>query len=246
MVATGAVLGVFGVYLVARKRKGRKPLSKKKLLSILEALGIQMNKVMAQIAQQEKQYRVQAAQQGRRVADAEIYEMVNHLFTDEMAKKEATIYQTHKTTENAVKKAAKKYKGDPDLERITKALAKTAAILKPPTIEIPEDFDVDKLCEFMAEMMEALNTGMEKTVATLKLKGMTPQSQQFQSTIGVALQQHMSVVNERLPKKFGITQAIASAAMKKYEASPKFNRIMQELQEEQKKRLEAIGIEGFA
>ena len=70
--ATGAVFGVFGVYLVARKTNKKKSIDKKKLLAIFSALSGSMQQVIMQIAAQEKQVRANAAQQGRKISNEEM------------------------------------------------------------------------------------------------------------------------------------------------------------------------------
>jgi len=245
-VVSAGVLGIFGVYLIQRRRKGTKAMSKKKLMAIFTSLNTNMQSVIMQIAQQEKTIRANAAQQGRKVSNEEIYEYVGQEFTQQMAQKQALIYKTHKVTESQVKKAAKKYKGDEDFEKIVGQLRTLADMLKPPSAALPSWLTEAKLLDFMGEMMEALNISVEETAEALKAQGITAESnpQQFQAAIGMKMQQRMTVINQELPKKHGITQTMVSQAMQKYSSSPTFMMVMNELQEEQRKRLAKVGVEG--
>ena len=72
-VLLGGVVGVFGVYLIARQRaKSKKKMNKKKLLAVFSAVAEDMQGTVMEIVKQEKQIRTNAAQSGHQISDAEM------------------------------------------------------------------------------------------------------------------------------------------------------------------------------
>ncbi|DAZ97069.1 TPA: hypothetical protein N0F65_001253 [Lagenidium giganteum] len=211
-------------------------LNRETLLTILDAVCARMGNVVLQVAKTETIIRQESAQKGEEIGEEELGTFLMQQFDEWMQKAENEVYAKHNTTEDDVKAATEYFESD---EKVARAMTKLndlyAMMSGNVSVEVPEDFTLEKLITVMRESMEGLSAAMEETCKAVKAGN--PENKE--EAINERYMKAADAVSDDIHAKHGVDRQVLQAAMVKFQQEELFQKTIVELQDQQTARFNA-------
>jgi len=182
--------------------------------------------------------------QGHVIPEAYLQQVLVQQFETTLAEAQEELFKLHSVDEEDLEEAVTYYEAADQkdvVESVQRFRQLYISIGGSIEVDLPEDLDVDNMCELLEEYMEAFISAQEE-VAKLAKGQIIADAHTLQQMNQRTVQEKTSEVLER----YGLTQLVFQSAIKKFSEDDKFQAQIKEIENKQARRMKALADIGLA